>query len=175
MRQINSGAAAATRIGGMTASPTPRTAAAPSSAHSAAHSPAPLSGTALAELTAALAVRELQLRTRLVRNGHAVPEADITHDVADLKDRAAEGAQQAVDDAEADVLRGQHARVGAAPRRAARMSIATACAWPAARRSASSGCAPCPKPSCACPASAHKKACAAHRLHVEACALKPAR
>ncbi len=102
----------------MTASPTPRTAAAPSSAHSAANSPAPLSGTALAELTAALAVRELQLRTRLVRNGHAVPEADITHNVADLKDRAAEGAQQAVDDAEADVLRGQHARVGAALRRA---------------------------------------------------------
>lgn len=76
-----------------------------------------LGGAALAELTALLAVHEAQLRVRLKDAGHAVPDTD-SHEVTDQKAQAADASQQRVDDAEADVLRLEWARLLRARQRA---------------------------------------------------------
>lgn len=93
---------------------------------------APPDGALLAELGAALALRERQLRARLQRGGHALPEGDTAHEVADLKDLAAGDAQTVVDDAEAEGLRQQLARVVRARHRARehRYGLCLACGMP---------------------------------------------
>lgn len=97
--------------------------------------PAPqsyLGGSVLAELTATMAVREAQLRTRLRQGGQAVPEGDAAHEVADQKDMAGNQASQQVDDATADVLRHELERLASAQRRARehRYGLCLACGEP---------------------------------------------
>lgn len=80
--------------------------------------PPSLVGNVLAELTAIMAVRETQLRARLKLGGHAVPDADAAHEVADHKDLAGQQANQQVDDAEAALMRHELERLTSAQRRA---------------------------------------------------------
>lgn len=91
-----------------------------------------LGGSVLAELMAAMAVRDAQLRARLKGSGHAVPDTDATHEVMDQKELADTQASQRVDDAEAELMRQELARLARAQTRARehRYGLCLACGEP---------------------------------------------